>query len=102
MGYTAQAAGLAVSPRGIGALTVMPIIGMLTGRIESRWMIGGRILCVRVTSLWMGRLTLQISQWSLFGRSSSVAWHRNDIRASFHSRDGHASKSTNRKRERSL
>ena len=41
MGYTAQSAGLAVSPRGIGALVIMPIIGILTSRIDSRWMIGG-------------------------------------------------------------
>jgi DHA2 family multidrug resistance protein len=65
MGYTAQAAGLAVSPRGIGALVVMPIIGVLTGRIDSRWMIAGGFFAFGVTSLWMGGLTLQISQWSL-------------------------------------
>ena len=65
MGYTAQAAGLAVSPRGIGAIVIMPFIGVLTGRIDSRWMIGAGFLGFGLTSFWMGGLTLQISQWSL-------------------------------------
>jgi DHA2 family multidrug resistance protein len=43
----------------------MPIIGVLTGRIDSRWMIAGGFFAFGVTSLWMGGLTLQISQWSL-------------------------------------
>ena len=65
MGYTAQSAGLAVSPRGIGALLMMPVIGVLTTRIDSRWMIGAGFFTFGVTSLWMGGLTLEISQWSL-------------------------------------
>ena len=65
MGYTAQAAGLAVSPRGIGALVAMPFIGLLTGRIDSRWMIGAGFLGFGLTSLWMSGLTLQIGPWSL-------------------------------------
>src|SRR5579884_1995485 len=39
MGYTAGAAGIAVSPRGIGAILVMPAIGVLTARIDNRWLI---------------------------------------------------------------
>jgi DHA2 family multidrug resistance protein len=65
MGYSAQSAGVAVSPRGIGALAVMPVIGVLTSRIDNRWMIGGGFFIFGVTSLWMGGLTLEISKWSL-------------------------------------
>lgn len=65
MGYSAQSAGVAVSPRGIGALVIMPVIGILTSRIDSRWMIGGGFLLFGITSLWMGGLTLDISRWSL-------------------------------------
>ena len=39
LGYTAGAAGWAVSPRGIGAICIMPVIGVLTGRIDNRWLI---------------------------------------------------------------
>ncbi|MES1258189.1 MAG: DHA2 family efflux MFS transporter permease subunit [Acidobacteriota bacterium] len=65
MGYSAQAAGLAVSPRGIGAIVAMPFIGILTGRIDSRWLIGAGFLGFGLSSLWMGGLTLEISPWSL-------------------------------------
>ena len=40
LGYTAGAAGIAVSPRGIGAIMIMPVIGVLTGRLDiTRWLI---------------------------------------------------------------
>ena len=65
MRYTANAAGLAVSPRGLGALAIMPIIGVLTSRIDNRWLIASGFAAFAATSLWMSGLTLQISQWSL-------------------------------------
>ena len=36
LGYTALNAGIAVSPRGMGAIVAMPIIGLLTSRIDNR------------------------------------------------------------------
>jgi DHA2 family multidrug resistance protein len=65
MGYTASAAGLAVSPRGLGALAIMPVVGVLTSRIDNRWLIALGFTVFGVTALWMAGLTLQISQWSL-------------------------------------
>ncbi len=43
MGYPALNSGLAVSPRGIGALMAMPVVGYLTDRVDFRKLIGGRI-----------------------------------------------------------
>jgi DHA2 family multidrug resistance protein len=65
LGYTAQAAGWAVSPRGVGAICIMPIIGVLTGRIDNRWLIVGGFAIFGATSLWMANLTLEISPLSL-------------------------------------
>ena len=65
MGYTAQAAGIAVSPRGIGALVAMPFIGLLTSRMDNRWIIGSGFMGFALTSLWMSGANLQMSQWSL-------------------------------------
>jgi DHA2 family multidrug resistance protein len=65
MNYTAMAAGFAVSPRGIGAVMVMPLIGVLTGRLDNRWLIACGFGLYAFTALWMANLTLQISQWSL-------------------------------------
>lgn len=64
MGYTAGAAGIAVSPRGLGAVAVMPLVGVLTSRIDNRWMIASGFLLFAGAGYWMSQLTLGISQWS--------------------------------------
>ncbi|MBV9405553.1 MAG: DHA2 family efflux MFS transporter permease subunit [Acidobacteriaceae bacterium] len=64
LGYTAQAAGIAVSPRGIGAICAMPIIGILTTRMDNRWLIGSGFVIFGITSILFGHVNLDISQWS--------------------------------------
>jgi len=64
LGYTASAAGWAVSPRGIGAIIAMPIIGVLTSKLDNRWLIASGFAMFGVSSLWFGRADLGISQWS--------------------------------------
>jgi len=65
LGYSALAAGLAVSPRGLGAICIMPIIGILTGKIDNRYLIFTGFLVFALTSLWMGDLSLDISPSSM-------------------------------------
>jgi len=65
MGYSARAAGLAVSPRGIGAVCIMPIVAVLTSRLDSRWLISVGFVGFAGSAFWMSQLTLDISQWSL-------------------------------------
>jgi DHA2 family multidrug resistance protein len=64
MGYTALAAGWAVSPRGIGAITAMPIIGYLTAKMDNRWLIAFGFLLFAGASLWFGEVNLSIGQWT--------------------------------------
>ena len=64
LGYTASAAGWAVSPRGIGAIIAMPIIGILTSKLDNRWLIASGFLMFGISSLRFGQADLQISQWS--------------------------------------
>jgi len=64
LGYTALAAGWAVSPRGIGAIIAMPIIGYLTAKIDNRWLIVLGFAMFGVASLWFGEVDLSIGQWS--------------------------------------
>jgi len=64
MGYTASAAGWAVSPRGIGAILAMPIIGILTAKVDNRWLVASGFLMFGLSSLRFGQADLQISQWS--------------------------------------
>src|SRR5215472_10719733 len=65
MRYTALAAGWAVSPRGIGAIIAMPIIGYLTAKIDNRWLIALGFVLFAISSLWFGQVNLAIGQWSL-------------------------------------
>jgi DHA2 family multidrug resistance protein len=64
MGYTALAAGWAVSPRGIGAILAMPMIGYLTAKIDNRYLIAFGFCLFAITSLWFSKVNLEISQWS--------------------------------------
>ncbi|MFN7996809.1 MAG: DHA2 family efflux MFS transporter permease subunit [Bryobacteraceae bacterium] len=66
MGYSAWAAGLAVAPRGVGAILIMPVVAILTSRLDNRWLILAGFVLFGITSLEFGSLTLEISQWSLF------------------------------------
>ena len=64
LGYTAYAAGWAVAPRGVGAIIAMPIIGILTAKLDNRWLIATGFVMFAVSSLWFGQANLAISQWS--------------------------------------
>jgi MFS transporter, DHA2 family, multidrug resistance protein len=65
LGYTAGLAGIAVAPRGLGAVLIMPVVGVLSGKIDNRWLIALGFALFGVTSMIFGNLTLGISQWSL-------------------------------------
>lgn len=65
LGYPANTAGIAVSPRGLGAVMAMPVIAVLTSRIDNRILIGFAFALFAFTSFWMAHMTLDISQWSL-------------------------------------
>jgi DHA2 family multidrug resistance protein len=64
MGYTALNAGIAVSPRGLGAIVAMPIIGLLTARIDNRWLIALGFFLFAACSLAFGTVNLAIGPWS--------------------------------------
>jgi DHA2 family multidrug resistance protein len=65
LGYPALLSGLAVSPRGVGALLTMPVVGFLTTRVDYRKLIAMGFFLVSV-SLWViGNLTMDISIWHI-------------------------------------
>ena len=65
MNYTAWAAGLAVSPRGIGAILIMPVVAVLTAKVDNRYLIAAGFIVFAWSAFWISDLTLEISQWSL-------------------------------------
>lgn len=65
MDYSAWWAGLAVSPRGIGSIIAMPLVGLLVARIDTRILVSTGFLVFGICSLFWGYITLSISPWSL-------------------------------------
>ncbi len=65
LGYTALAAGWAVSAARHWRHLAMPIIGILTSKIDNRWLDRHRLRsCSASAGLWFGEVNLAISQWS--------------------------------------
>jgi MFS transporter, DHA2 family, multidrug resistance protein len=65
LGYSAFNSGLAVSPRGIGALFSLLIAGQLVDRMDARVLIAAG-LAIRALSLFMlGHLNAQIGMWNV-------------------------------------
>ncbi len=62
LGYPALQSGLAVSPRGLGALTASILVGRLIGRIDSRLLIGAGFSLAAGSALIYSRMNLDIAQ----------------------------------------
>src|SRR5271155_715439 len=65
LGYTAFTAGLVVAPRGIGAICGMPIIGYLSNKADPRWLLTFGFFTFGLTTLYFGRITLDLSPTTL-------------------------------------
>jgi DHA2 family multidrug resistance protein len=66
LGYTAFTAGLAVAPRGLGAICGMPIIGYLSNKVDPRYLLTFGFGVFGLTTLYFGSVTLDISPMTLF------------------------------------
>ena len=66
LGYTAFTAGIAVAPRGLGAILGMPVIGYLTNKTDARYLLTFGFITFGVTTLYFGNVTLGISPTTLF------------------------------------
>ncbi len=66
LGYTAFTAGLAVAPRGLGAICGMPIIGYLSNKVDPRYLLTFGFGVFGLTTLYFGSITLDISPMTLF------------------------------------
>jgi len=61
MGYTATDAGLALTAGGVATIVAMPISGLLTGRVDARYLIGGAFLIQGLALLNMSHLSTDMS-----------------------------------------
>ena len=65
LGYTAFTAGLAVAPRGLGAICGMPVIGVLSNKVDPRLLMTFGFFVFGLTTFYFGRVTLDISPTTL-------------------------------------
>jgi DHA2 family multidrug resistance protein len=61
MGYTAELAGLVLSPAGLMMMCMMPVVGVLVGKVDPRKLIGYGFTMLTLSLLWMSNLNLQLS-----------------------------------------
>ncbi len=76
MGYDATTAGLTLGVGGIASLVLMPVVGIVTGRvIQPKWLILMATLGVSWSMLRASNLDLDVGFWSISGiRMSQVMW----------------------------
>jgi DHA2 family multidrug resistance protein len=78
MGYSALLAGYALSPRGLGSICAMIVIGRITKLVDNRALMAGGFLLLAYSSFQFGNINLSIGM-------SSVIWPNvlNGIAVSF-------------------
>ena len=82
MGYTALNAGTGREPaRHLGAIVAMPVIGILTSKIDNRWLIAFGFALFGICSLWLGQVVSGYLAVVAADRSSSAASARAGVRA---------------------
>jgi DHA2 family multidrug resistance protein len=66
LGYPALQSGLALSPRGIGSLFMMPVVGQLTNRFDPRKLIAIGLGVGGWTMFSLSHLNLNAGYWDIF------------------------------------
>jgi DHA2 family multidrug resistance protein len=65
LGYTALTAGIAVAPRGLGSMLGLPVMGMISHRLDNRWLLCAGFLVFGVCSITFANVNLGISPTTL-------------------------------------
>jgi DHA2 family multidrug resistance protein len=66
LGYPSMQAGIAMAPRGMGSLIMMPIVGILTSKIDVRKLLACGFCVAGLTLIWLGSLNLHAGYWDIF------------------------------------
>ncbi|HTV07671.1 MAG TPA: DHA2 family efflux MFS transporter permease subunit [Candidatus Aquilonibacter sp.] len=65
LGYTAELSGKVLSPAGFMMMAMMPIVGVLSGRVDARKLIGYGFFMLTLALLYMGKMNLGLSYGEL-------------------------------------
>jgi DHA2 family multidrug resistance protein len=64
-GYSSLEAGKAMAPRGIGSLIMMPMVGMLTSKVDPRKLLVIGLIVGGITMIWLGQINLNAGYWDI-------------------------------------
>ncbi|MGO8719212.1 MAG: DHA2 family efflux MFS transporter permease subunit [Acidobacteriaceae bacterium] len=65
LGYTAFAAGIVVAPRGVGSMIGLPIVGIISQKMDNRWLLSIGFAVFGVCSILFSFVDLEISPTTL-------------------------------------
>jgi DHA2 family multidrug resistance protein len=65
LGYSSLEAGKAMAPRGMGSMIMMPIVGMLTSKVDPRKLLVIGLMIGGVTMWWLGEVNLNAGNWDI-------------------------------------
>jgi DHA2 family multidrug resistance protein len=78
LGYTAELAGLVISPGGLCIMLCMPIVGTLIGKVDPRYLIGWGFMNLAISMLLMHTISLNSSfsyiMWVRVYQASGLAF----------------------------
>lgn len=63
MGYSAELAGLMISPGGLAVLVLMPLVGALSARVDARWLVAVGFISMAISLYVLTGIDLQIDFW---------------------------------------
>jgi len=66
LGYTATHAGVTNLPRGLASFLIMPIVGKLTGKVDSRKLLGIGLAASAYAMFELSRLSLNVGFWNFW------------------------------------
>jgi len=66
LGYPPLEAGIALAPRGFGSFLAMPLVGLVTAKIDPRKLLATGFGLTALTMFWFARLNLDAGYWDLF------------------------------------
>jgi DHA2 family multidrug resistance protein len=66
LGYPAIEAGIAMAPRGLGSFIAMPLVGILTSKIDPRKLLSVGLIGGALTLFDLGSINLQAGYWDIF------------------------------------
>ena len=55
-----------MAPRGMGSLVMMPVVGMLTSKVDVRKLLACGFSVAGLTLIWLGSLNLNAGYWDIF------------------------------------